>query len=405
MTVQPATVTAATDGTARRSGDLHVEVVRDVQTLETHAAAWQALADNAIEPNVFLEPWCLLPALRHLDLGGPLRAALVHHRAAGRDRLVGVFPFVRRARWHGFPLPHLAMVKHPHLFLSTPLVSPECPEAIWGAILNWSKSQNVLAIDLGYCHADGPVARGLDRAACAHRTVHHVLDRFDRAVLHRHPQGGEAALRDAASAKSRKSWRRLRRRLAEAGAIETRALGAAERAEPWIEEILSMEARGWKGRARSAMASDASEARFFREIALRGHGRGALHMLGMFLDRAKPVALQCNLFAGGCGFAFKVAYDEAYGAFSPGALLEVDAVLDFHDRVNFEWIDSCTGPNHLLTRRLWPNRLMLSRRIVAVPGCSGRVAVGMVARAGPVHARLRNALQLARRYPSKWKRT
>ena len=43
---------------------MSVVIVDDLTALEKHIAAWEELAAAAIEPNVFYEPWMLMPALR-----------------------------------------------------------------------------------------------------------------------------------------------------------------------------------------------------------------------------------------------------------------------------------------------------------------------------------------------------
>jgi hypothetical protein len=56
---------------------MSVVIVDDLTALEKHIAAWEELAATAIEPNVFYEPWMLMPALRAYGGAGRLLFALV----------------------------------------------------------------------------------------------------------------------------------------------------------------------------------------------------------------------------------------------------------------------------------------------------------------------------------------
>ncbi len=53
----------------RSERSLSLVVVRDVEELDSYVPAWEKLAADAIEPNVFYEPWMLIPAIRSLGAG------------------------------------------------------------------------------------------------------------------------------------------------------------------------------------------------------------------------------------------------------------------------------------------------------------------------------------------------
>jgi hypothetical protein len=74
----------------------------------------------------------------------------------------------------------------------------------------------------------------------------------------------------------------------------------------------------------------------------------------------RTVAMKCNFLAHDGAFAFKIAYDEAYARFSPGTLLELENIREFHRRPELRWMDSCAAAEHFMA-----NRLMLDRRSLA----------------------------------------
>src|SRR5262249_17823157 len=88
---RPSVVDVTTDG-----AKMSVVIVDDLTALEKHIAAWEELAAAAIEPNVFYEPWMLMPALRAYGGAGRLFFALVQApdpaRPLGPPPLSGLFP-------------------------------------------------------------------------------------------------------------------------------------------------------------------------------------------------------------------------------------------------------------------------------------------------------------------------
>src|SRR4051812_4217570 len=119
--------TALSDGTERPSAlpptntrDLQVVVFRDRAELARYAPAWRRLAQAALEPNPFYEPWMLLPALEHLHGGAELEVALVFGPSLdGEPLLCGVFPLERLRHFHGVPLPFGCLWRYAHCFSTT----------------------------------------------------------------------------------------------------------------------------------------------------------------------------------------------------------------------------------------------------------------------------------------------
>ena len=57
---------------------MRITVLDHPATLAGHMAAWNDLAAAALEPNVFYEPWMLLPAIDSFGRGKELRFVLVY---------------------------------------------------------------------------------------------------------------------------------------------------------------------------------------------------------------------------------------------------------------------------------------------------------------------------------------
>lgn len=352
-----------------------------------HIDAWQALADRAAEPNVFYEPWVLLAALETDARGTDTQIAFVYGPDDAGATLIGVFPLERRARFRGLPIGHLRGWQHPQIFLAVPLIDPAQAAAAWGALLAWARQTGARLLDLPLIPGGSPALAGLAAAIDDLGGAHSIVERFCRQRLEPSAPDGDAYIAAAASAKSRKRWRRLSRRLSEHGDIALRSLAPDEPIDPWAEDFLALEARGWKGRQGTALGSSAAEARLFRALCAAGHERGAVSMLGLYVD-GTPIAMQCNLHSGSHGFAFKVCYDEDWSQFSPGVLLELEAIRHFLAREDFASMDSCTGAQHTLMARIWSGSHDIERHIVAPGGAMNRAALRTVTGLMAARARL-----------------
>ena len=99
--------------------------------------------------------------------------------------------------------------------------------------------------------------------------------------------------------------------------------------------------------------------------------------------------MACNLRAAEGVFCLKIAFDERWRRYSPGAQLVLDHVSWFDRHSDAAWMDSCVQPDNELVNRLWPDR----RRIVtlAIPAGSARGRVARAAISGAVRLRERRS--------------
>src|SRR5215475_15367473 len=109
---------------------MSVVVIDDLTSLEKYVPAWEDLAAAAIEPNVFYEPWMMMPAIRAFGAGRRLQFALVLANEPalhdGAPLLCGIFPLERQSHFQGLsrklPFKTLRLWKHKYCYLCTPLV-------------------------------------------------------------------------------------------------------------------------------------------------------------------------------------------------------------------------------------------------------------------------------------------
>jgi len=353
---------------------LKIVVVEKEEELRDHAAAWQDLADHAMESNAFYEPWMLMPAVKTLGQGKSLRFIFIYetnpHDSAGAARLLGFFPVELLSRFRDLPIRAVRLWQHLHCFLCTPLVRAERADETLGALLEWAAtSARAAVVDFSVVGGDGPFHRLLIKHTDETGSLTRVTSSTTRALWKR-GEDLEVYLRHALSGGILKEYRRQRRRLGEMGRLEFSSVLQANGVDDWIVEFMRLEASGWKAREGTALQMNPDQGAYVREIVRNGFARGQVLLDGLFLD-GQPVAMLLNFRAGAGIFAFKIAYDEAFAKYSPGVQVMLDSLAHLHRDSRFAWIDSCAESDHSMV-----NRLLQDRRTIATVLISTGIMAG-----------------------------
>ena len=354
--------------------------IADRPALQSHRLAWDVLAQTALEPNAFYEPWMFLPAAQSYELDKPLTCVFLYRRdprPKQPPQLCGFFPFERTRSTKGLPVRSLRLWDHPYSSLCTPLIHRDWARETLHHLLDWVQSEGHCGLlDLPKVHGEGPFQHAILDVLRERRLLSFVEEIYPRALIRR---GADAEAYAAAAMDhlSRKEWRRQRKRLGELGNLQTRVLGLEDDVESWIEQFLLLEASGWKGNERTALTLSGADRAYFRTIARNAFALGQLHLLGLYLDD-QPIALKCNFLSGDGGFTFKIAFDEHYAKYSPGVLLELDNIDEVHRRPGLHWLDSCAIPGHFMINRLWKEKRVIQRLLVATSRFTGNGVVGVL---------------------------
>ena len=357
-------------------------VIRHVQELETLRSTWAELAQDAVDPNVYYEPWMLLPALRYLHSSRGLVFLLMFSLDPKHPTvpplLCGMFPFERQTHYRGLPCRVLRLLRPKYNRLCTPLVHREFVAECVTALIDWLEQSpdSCPLVEFRFIAGEGRFAQELHQQITERRLMAFQSECTVRALF-KPMSSGESYLERALKGKRRKEFRRLENRLSEAGRIEYRCLDPKGDAKPWITSFLELESRGWKGEMGSSLASQEDARRFFEESAQEAHRHGQLMMLGLFHEN-KAIALKCNFVSGHGSFAFKIAFDEEYGRYSPGMLLEMENVRRLHTMPEVAWMDSTADAQHFMINRLWIDRRTVETLVVSVnrpPG--GLIVAGL----------------------------
>ena len=361
---------------------LEVVVVEKEEELRDHAAAWQDLADHAMESNAFYEPWMLMPAVKTLGQGKFLRFIFIYeknpHDPAGVARLRGFFPVELLSRFRGLPIRAVRLWQHLHCFLCTPLVRAERARETLGALLEWAaKGPRAAVVDFSLVTGEGPFHRLLIEHTDETGSLARVTSSTTRALLKR-CEDLEIYLRHALCGGILKEYRRQRRRLGEMGRLEFSSVVQADRVDDWTLEFMRLEASGWKAREGTALQTNADQRAYVQEVARSGFARGQALLHGIYLD-GRPVAKLISFRAGAGIFAFKIAYDETFAKYSPGVQVMLDVLANLHDDSRFAWFDSCAESDHSMVNRLLKDRRTINRVLIS----TGRMAGDLVIAAYP----------------------
>lgn len=337
--------------------------------------AWDELAQRAAEPNPFYESWYLLPSLASFDNGNDISIL----RFTRDQKLCALMPIVRQSKYEGWPLAHICNWIHPNIFFGTPLVARGMETHFWRALLNWADDQTRLSFFL-HLHEfalSGPVFESLELVLASDGRIWGVVEDKERALL-ASDLAAEDYLAQSVSSRTRKDLNRRARRLSEVGEVSFKWETGTDRIAPWIDEFLLLEAAGWKGEAASALACDTATRTLFRNSLAGAAKRQRLVRLSLRVN-GKPIAMLSTFLTPPGAFGFKTAFDEDFGRFSPGLLLERE-FLDALQRYNIDWCDSCAAPNHSVMNRMWQERRPLGRISISIGGPLRRATFGQVLR-------------------------
>ncbi len=353
-----------------------VEVAQDIASLEHHLSAWEDLAIDAVERNVFYEPWMVMPALRAFGFDSNLKFVLIYSSPGGQGRqgarLCGLFPLQRRRLFRGLPIPNLTLWKHLHCHLATPLVRRGFAGTVFTKFFEWlhENDQRCPVLDMPEVSGDGLFMREFISGPWQEDTYHRS---FTRALLGA-GRDAESYIRATMHGDKRRELQRRQRRLRELGQVKAVTVDSLGNHEQAIRTFLQLEESGWKGRDKVALSCNEVSRQFFWEIAVAGLQRGQLVLNGIYLDD-RPIAMSCDLLAPPGCFGFKTGFDERLASYAPGVRLMLEHIDFLYSRPDLEWMDSCTSAGSQWLSNVWVDRKTVTSVLVSTGMKGGGLAV------------------------------
>ncbi|MGU9982377.1 GNAT family N-acetyltransferase [Phreatobacter sp. HK31-P] len=293
-------------------------------------------------------------------------------RAVDAKAGLGALVITRDGDWIGFVAGRMAMGgavfsvwTHAYAPYGAPLVRPGEDAAVVAALFGFLEGQGVAALDWPMLDT-GELAAALVTATARRRVD--VLDAHGRAVLTEAPPALS------------KEHRRLSRRLGEQG--EVRLVSTAEGHDPdaAVAAFLALEAEGWKGRRGTALSARPQTRRLVEEGIGSLLRSGQARIDSLLLD-GRPIAAGVVLMSKSRAWYWKTAYDEALSRFSPGVLLSHAIGAEAIAVPGVTLVDSCAIAGHPMIDRIWPERMTVTSRFIAVaegaPGWRYRAALAV----------------------------
>jgi Protein involved in cellulose biosynthesis (CelD) len=324
------------------------------------------LTNRALEPNVFFSGRFLAPAMPRLE-DRVVRLMLIRDEDARRSRMRLLMPFSIEKPGFSVGPSIIRAWANPFGPLGTPLVDAEDAAETLDTMLE-GLSQAALALPdilvLPDMRLEGPVTSLLRAVAIARGLPVTETDLVERPMLESTLEADEY-LAHAISKNHRRDMARQWRRLSELGDVAYTVARQPEEVRLQLEEFLTLEASGWKGKRRSAMVADRYRAAFAREAINSLAEIDAVRIHALTLN-GETIASMIVFLASGDAYTWKTAYDEGYAKYSPGKLL-MDRLTEWHlDDVNIRRTDSCAVPDHPVMSRFWTERCAMGTLVIGL---------------------------------------
>ncbi|TPK98666.1 MULTISPECIES: GNAT family N-acetyltransferase [unclassified Mesorhizobium] len=332
------------------------------------------LSARTIEPNVFFNPRFLAPAMPRLE-DREVRLAVIRDGDEYRNRLRLLAPFSVERPAIPLGVPVMRTWSSPFGPLGTPLVDRDDPVGViedFFSMLSRPHLKLPKVFVLPDIKLDGPVASLMTSFADSRGLTMVTTGKVERPVLESDADG-EDYLKASLRPHHYREFRRLKRRLADLGKLEHTVARGPDEIRHAIESFLTLEAAGWKGRERTAMAIDRYRAAFAREAVHRLAEQDMCRIHLLTLD-GRTVACLVVFVEAGVAYTWKTAYDEALSAYSPGTLLMIEVTKQHLDDPNIVMTDSCAVPDHPVMSRLWSERKPMGTLVVGLTPDADRLA-------------------------------
>ncbi|RAZ73653.1 GNAT family N-acetyltransferase [Mesorhizobium atlanticum] len=332
------------------------------------------LSARTVEPNVFFNPRFLAPAMPRLE-DREVRLAVIRDGDEYRNRLRLLVPFSVERPAIPLGVPVMRTWSSPFGPLGTPLVDRDDPIGViedFFSMLSRPHLKLPKVFVLPDMRLDGPVASLLTSFADSRSLTLVTTGKVERPVLESDADG-EDYLKASLRSHHYREFRRLKRRLADLGKLEHIVARGPDEIRHAIESFLTLEAAGWKGRERTAMAIDRYRAAFAREAVHRLAEQDMCRIHMLTLD-GRAIACLVVFVEAGVAYTWKTAYDETLSAYSPGTLLMIEVTKQHLDDPNIVMTDSCAVPDHPVMSRLWSERKPMGTLVVGVTPDADRLA-------------------------------
>jgi CelD/BcsL family acetyltransferase involved in cellulose biosynthesis len=288
--------------------------VRSEAEFDALASEWDRLVLALDRPTPFLlHGWCAEWLSRN-----PGSARLAVEIAVSDGRLLAALPFVSE-RW-GAAFTVGRFIGGAGSVFGDALVAPDAPSWIVAALVDRASAG---AIDFASLR-NLPEGSNLATVAGSERLW---LQRHQRTARWHLEGDWEQAYRARTSSRVRNLHHRRQRQLAGLGRMEMRVARSPNELEDALEDAFRLHALRWRGRPdRSGFGTEAGKT-FHRSLIRRLAPSGVPRITTLSID-GRPIAFLYALLVRDAMFVFRLAFDPAFGKFSPGLITNLAAIED-----------------------------------------------------------------------------
>jgi CelD/BcsL family acetyltransferase involved in cellulose biosynthesis len=289
---------------------LRVDTVSSESEFSGLADQWDGLVRAGARPSPFLLHAWLHEWWRHHGDGGELAV----HVAFRDGTLVGALPLCVCAR-RGLRV--LSFVGGDPGLADVLLAKSEGRSTAVALAARATAADHDLA-ELSGLPADSRLVRALGPSALR------LVERAEAPVLDLRP-GWDAVYAEKFSSKQRSHHRRRRRQLAEQGRVGVSVARTAEELTDALEHAFALHDLRWQGRPDGSGFTSPTGRRFNRAVVEALAPLGVPRIVLLSID-GRPVAFHYFLVLEGRIYVNRIAFDPAFGRFSPGVINTLDAL-------------------------------------------------------------------------------
>lgn len=287
-----------------------IDRISTAEEFEALAPEWDPLVHTMPRPSPFLLHGWLAEWWRYYGAGGALDVHLVR-----RDgRLVGALPLVQLRR-AGVRV--ATLMGDRQAVLGDVLVAAGEPTAVRDELVGSLGNSGCDVADLHGLPADSRIAAALGQNV-------ELIERVEAPVLDL-ADGWEAVYRAKTSSKKRNLHRRRRRQLAELGELEVTVAREIEELQPALEEAFALHALRWDGRPDGSGFATPTGRNFQRSLLVRLAPLGVPRIVTLRLS-GRAIAFHYYFALAHGMYVHRLAFDPAFGRFSPGIVNTLDAI-------------------------------------------------------------------------------
>jgi hypothetical protein len=296
------------------------------ETYSSYCAEVDALQTQATQANIFVDPGVMNAANENSQI------FLVWREEGAVRQLIAAWPLSRSGR--NVLTPRL----HEYMMLSAPLVHSNYLEEGWLSLLEAIACKKTLP---GIIHCpfipEGDIFTVLQKALRASKMPFAVVAKEKRGFLTAQINS-EGFFATQVSGKARRNMSAQRSRLEKLGRLSYEVF-SGKRAYEKLDDFLALEAKSWKGRRGTAIASRHKDRNFittcFKNLSADKAFISALMLNGI------PIAMGLVFRSFGHAWFLKTAYDEKLSSLSPGVHYAKTLAEEFLRDPEFYESDSC----------------------------------------------------------------